>query len=100
MVAWLTAAGLDTVHSLDLPDQNRTTDEQLNELADLEQRIIITRDADFVDSHLIRGRPAKLLPISTGNISNANLELLVLLLIRTLFASSEPVRFSNLVSLV
>ena len=35
----------------------------------------------FVDSHLLQGRPAKLLLISTGNISNRDLETLVLPLI-------------------
>ena len=30
MTAWLTAAGCDAVHTLDLPDANRTTDDQVN----------------------------------------------------------------------
>jgi len=34
-----------------------------------------------VDSHLLRGRPAKLLLISTGNISNRDLEPLLVPLI-------------------
>jgi predicted nuclease of predicted toxin-antitoxin system len=81
MAAWLTAAGCDAIHTLDLPDGNRTTDEQINDVADREQRVVVTKDADFVDSHLLRGRPAKLLLISTGNISNRGLEALVVPLI-------------------
>src|SRR5215813_10828836 len=81
MAAWLTAAGCDAVHTLDLPDGNRTTDEQVNDVADREQRVVVTKDADFVDSHLLRGRPAKLLLVSTGNISNRELEALVVPLI-------------------
>jgi predicted nuclease of predicted toxin-antitoxin system len=81
MTAWLTAAGCDAVHTLDLPDGNRTTDEQINDVANQEQRAVVTKDADFVDSHLLRGRPAKLLLISTGNISNRELEALVVPLI-------------------
>jgi predicted nuclease of predicted toxin-antitoxin system len=77
MTAWLAAAGCDAVHTLDLPDGNRTTDEQINDVADLEQRVVVTKDADFVDAHVLRGRPAKLLLISTGNISNRALEALV-----------------------
>jgi predicted nuclease of predicted toxin-antitoxin system len=76
MTAWLTAAGCDAVHTLDLPDGNRTTDERINDVADREQRVVVTKDADFVDSHLLRNRPAKLLLISTGNISNRDLEAL------------------------
>ena len=81
MSAWLTAAGCDAVHTLDLPHGNRTTDEQINDVADREQRVVVTKDADFVDSHLLRGRPAKLLLVSTGNISNRDLEALVVPLI-------------------
>jgi predicted nuclease of predicted toxin-antitoxin system len=78
---WLTVAGCDAVHTLDLPDGNRTTDRQLLDLADIEDRVIVTKDADFVDSHLLSGRPAKLLLISTGNISNRDLEALMVPLI-------------------
>jgi predicted nuclease of predicted toxin-antitoxin system len=81
MAAWLTAAGCDAVHTLDLPDGNRTTDGQINDLADREQRVVVSKDADFVDGHLLRGRPAKLLLISTGNVSNRDLEALVVPLI-------------------
>lgn len=78
MVDWLTAAGCDTVHTLDLPDGNRTTDDQINDLANGEQRVVVSKDADFVDGHILRGRPAKLLLISTGNISNRDLEALIM----------------------
>lgn len=81
MIAWLTAAGCDAIHTLDLPDGNRTTDEQVNDVADREQRAVVTKDADFVDSHLLRGRPGKLLLISTRNISNRDLETLMVPLI-------------------
>lgn len=46
-------------------------------LADAEDRVLVTKDADFVNAHVLRGRPARLLLISTGNISNRDLELLV-----------------------
>lgn len=81
MSAWLTAAGCNAVHTLDLPDGNRTTDAQINAVADREGRVVATKDADFVDSHLLAGRPAKLLLVSTGNISNRELEALFVPLI-------------------
>ncbi|WP_165249381.1 DUF5615 family PIN-like protein [Paludisphaera soli] len=77
VAAWLTAAGGDAVHTLDLPDANRTTDEQVIAVADREGRAVVTKDADFVDSHLLKGRPAKLLLISTGNVGNRDLEALM-----------------------
>jgi predicted nuclease of predicted toxin-antitoxin system len=75
------AVGCDSIHTLDLPDGNRTTDTQINDVADREQRVVVTKDADFVDSHLLLGRPAKLLLVSTGNISDRQLESLVVPLI-------------------
>ena len=74
MTAWLRNASHDAIHTLDLPDQNRTTDEDVIDCADQEQRVVVSKDADFVNSHLLRGRPAKLLLISTGNLSNRELE--------------------------
>jgi predicted nuclease of predicted toxin-antitoxin system len=81
MTSWLIAAGCDAMHTLDLPDGSRTTGEQINDVGDREHRVVVSKDADFVDGHLLRGRPAKLLLISTGNISNRDLEALVVPLI-------------------
>lgn len=64
-----------------MPDANRTTDDQIIEWVDREKRILVSKDADFVDSHILRGRPAKLLVISTGNISNLELQRLLVPLI-------------------
>jgi predicted nuclease of predicted toxin-antitoxin system len=77
MKQWFAAVECDAIHTLDLPQQNRTPDEALNELSKRETRIVVTKDADFVDSHVLSGRPPKLLLISTGNISNQDLEELV-----------------------
>jgi len=65
------------MHTLELPNGNRSTDEQIIEFAERERRIVVTKDADFVNSHLLSARPAKLLLISTGNIGNRELEPLV-----------------------
>jgi predicted nuclease of predicted toxin-antitoxin system len=96
MTGWLTAAGCDAVHTLDLPDANRTTDEQVIELADREYRVVITKDADFVDSHLLLGRPAKLLLISTGNIRNSELEALIVSLIPDILREFQTSAFLEL----
>jgi predicted nuclease of predicted toxin-antitoxin system len=66
--------GLDVVHTLDLPQQNKTKDNAINSLSLDEQRIVITKDEDFVQSFTLQGRPYKLLLVSTGNISNRDLE--------------------------
>lgn len=70
----ITEQGHDALHTLDLPDTNRTTDAQINSLSQQDQRVVITKDADFVNSFLVSGLPYKLLLISTGNISNRELD--------------------------
>lgn len=74
---WLNEAGFDAVHTLDLPLKNQTPDSAINQLSVNEQRILVTKDADFVDSFVLQGKPWKLLLISTGNIRNAELEILL-----------------------
>jgi predicted nuclease of predicted toxin-antitoxin system len=72
----INAAGHDAIHTLDLPKGNRTTDSQIKMLSEKDQRVVVTKDADFVNSFLLAGRPYKLLLISTGNITNVELETL------------------------
>jgi predicted nuclease of predicted toxin-antitoxin system len=72
----LREAGHDAVHTLDLPNGNRTTDAEINSISLQESRVVVTKDTDFVDSFLLLHRPYKLLLISTGNIKNADLEVL------------------------
>jgi predicted nuclease of predicted toxin-antitoxin system len=74
---WLRQRGHDAVHTKELADGNRTADSTIAQLADRESRVVITKDADFVESFLLRGMPAKLLLISTGNIANQDLEALI-----------------------
>ena len=76
--------GHDAVHTLDLPNGNRTTDAEINDISLRERRVVITKDADFVNSFLLDGCPYKLLIVSTGNITNADLEALFVLHIFTI----------------
>lgn len=69
----LNDSGHDAIHTLDLPEQNRTTDAEVSRMADIEDRIVISKHRDFRDSHLLRGTPARLLVVSTGNITNRDL---------------------------
>lgn len=73
---WLREAGHDALHTLDLPNQNRTADQEIIALATNDGRVVVTKDVDFVQSLLLTGKPALLL-IATGNITNAELETLL-----------------------
>lgn len=64
------------MHTDDLPDKERTSDKKIRKVSVEENRIIISKDSDFLDSLLISGVPTKLLLVTTGNIINK--ELLIL----------------------
>src|SRR3954468_17022313 len=69
--------GLEAIHTLDLPDSNRTPDRDLIVLCEHEDRILVTKDHDFVESYLLSHKPEKLLLLSCGNFSNPELERLL-----------------------
>ena len=88
--------GHDAVHTLDLPDRNRTSDREVNVVAHREGRVVITKDADFVNSFLLLGEPDKLLMISTGNITNVELEGLLLPAMPAILAALQEHRYIEL----
>ncbi|MCA9561381.1 MAG: DUF5615 family PIN-like protein [Myxococcales bacterium] len=79
---FLVEAGHDAIHTLDLPEANRTSDQAVTRRADADDRVVITKDADFVVSHTRDGQPKRMLLVATGNITNRDL--------LTLFARHLP----------
>jgi hypothetical protein len=57
MADWFAQVGCDAIHTLDLPAGNRSTDREISRIAENEQRILSTKDPDFVDTHLHSGTP-------------------------------------------
>jgi predicted nuclease of predicted toxin-antitoxin system len=94
---WLNEAGHDALHTLELPRKNSTPDHEVIARAKQNGRVVVSKDADFVQSFMITGEPALLL-ISTGNISNVELEKLLranLPGIEAAFASSRFVEITR-----
>lgn len=81
---FLRSQGHDVLHTRDLPEGNSTPDAQIINLAVQEDRVVITKDRDFLDSFLLKGEPKRLLLISTGNIRNSELEHLLFLVLNDL----------------
>ena len=88
--------GYDTLHTLDMPRGNRSTDSEINDLSIREQRVVISKDMDFVESLLISDKPYKLLYVNTGNINNKQLQELFIKNLNQLVASLEEDRFVEL----
>lgn len=73
LCAVLAQHGHDAVHTFDLPDKNTNKDRIINQISLADQRVVISKDTDFFYSHLLQGRPWKLLLVRTGNISMRDL---------------------------
>ncbi|MGH3684590.1 MAG: DUF5615 family PIN-like protein [Pseudonocardiaceae bacterium] len=51
LARFLSSSGHDALHTLELPDGNRTTDARIAEVADGSDRVVVTKDRDFRDSY-------------------------------------------------
>jgi predicted nuclease of predicted toxin-antitoxin system len=69
----LQRSGHDAIHVSALPAGNRTTDAEIARVANDEGRVLVTKDRDFRESHLLAGKPHALLTVTTGNITNREL---------------------------
>lgn len=67
---YLIQKGHNSIHTLDLPDKNRTKDSQVAYIANKEGRILISKDIDFLESFILKSGPSKLILVKTGNITN------------------------------
>ena len=65
--------GFDVIHTDDLQNKERTSDNEIRIMAKEKNRIVITKDNDFFDSYILNKSPSRLLLISTGNIINKHL---------------------------
>ena len=67
----------EAVHTSQLPAGNDTSDSALNQLSLQERSVVVSKDRDFYHSHLLHGKPFKLLLVRTGNIAADELLLLL-----------------------
>lgn len=67
---FLVEKGHDCIHTLEMPRQNKSSDQEISEFSLKEKRILISKDVDFYNRYLIKLEPHKLIYLATGNISN------------------------------
>ncbi len=80
----------NAIHVKQLPKGDDMPDHIIIRIADMENRVVVTKDSDFYYSHILTGKPNKLLLIKTGNIKNKQFLTLIrtnISLIESLFES-------------
>ena len=70
---FLIEKGFDSIHTLDLPKKNKTSDSEINKISLEQERILISKDSDFYNSYFQKVEPFKLIYLTTGNITTNEL---------------------------
>ncbi len=70
---FLETKGYKAIHINKILEGFNTTDAAISEYANENNYIVVTKDIDFKNSHIISGKPRKVLRITLGNISNQKL---------------------------
>jgi predicted nuclease of predicted toxin-antitoxin system len=70
LVTGLRELGHDAIH---VKSAGSTSDAEITRVADTEDRIVVTKDADFRHTHETGGRPRRLLLVDVGNVRNREL---------------------------
>lgn len=69
--------GAGAIHTTYFDEGHLLDDASIRNIAVMENRIVVTKDADFRDYFFLKGSPPKVLLIRTGNILNKDLILLL-----------------------
>lgn len=73
LVNAITNLGFECIHINTILDKWFTKDTVIAQFADENNYVLITKDADFKNSFLVKNTPKKLIKINLGNISNTEL---------------------------
>ncbi|MGB5833086.1 MAG: DUF5615 family PIN-like protein [Thiohalocapsa sp.] len=73
LVSRLRELGIDATHVNRILEGSRTTDTAISAFVDANDMLLITKDSDFRDSHFLQDSPARMLRLTLGNLSNAEL---------------------------
>ncbi|MGI9080190.1 MAG: DUF5615 family PIN-like protein [Acidimicrobiales bacterium] len=96
LARFMSTAGHDVIHTSELPDGNRTSDIEIARRSDAEDRVVVTKDRDFRDHHLLRTVPRRLLIVAAANTGNNELIALFEKHLDAIVAALDEVRFVEL----
>jgi len=67
---WLNGKGFDAIHTLDCEKGIFIEDAEIRIIAVRQDRIVVTKDKDFLQYYLVKGAPPKVLLLDLGNLKN------------------------------
>ena len=73
LVAKLKGMGFDAIHTTYFSQDYLLNDAAIRKIAVEQNRIIITKDTDFLEYYIVKGAPPKVFLIELGNIRNEEL---------------------------
>ncbi len=75
---WLISQGFDAIHTDDLASEwnYEPQDTEIAKIASEENRVVISKDRDFLKLYILQGKSPQILLITTGNIINKELIIL------------------------
>jgi predicted nuclease of predicted toxin-antitoxin system len=73
LVNRLRELGVDATHVNRVLDGSTSKDAAIAEFVDTHEMLLVTKDSDFRDSHLVSGTPAQVLRLTLGNLTNSEL---------------------------
>lgn len=93
---FLCEKGLESIHTLDLPSRNCTSDSEIIALSISKKYIVITKDVDFWDIYKQKAEPYKLIYLTVGNYSTQDL---IQLFDSNLSAILEAIKTSDVIEI-
>ena len=73
LATYLCHKGLDAIHTTYFQEGHLLQDAEIRDIATEENRIVVTKDKDFLEHFLLKGIPPKVLLLQFGNIKNNDL---------------------------
>ncbi|MFN7793546.1 MAG: DUF5615 family PIN-like protein [Cyclobacteriaceae bacterium] len=70
---YLTSKGHDSIHTTYFENGHLLQDAEISKIAIRENRIIVTKDNDFLERYAVYGSPPKVLLLQFGNSKNSEL---------------------------
>jgi predicted nuclease of predicted toxin-antitoxin system len=70
---FLSNKGFNAIHTTYFPDGHLLQDAEILVIATDEERIVTTKDKDFLEHFMLKGSPPKVLLLQFGNIKNSDL---------------------------